>query len=137
MKLCKRCGEPGEFGKNARYPDGLQRLCRRCSAARARENYRRNPELKNKAVARKRKAIAANRERAIAFLAGRLCSGCGEVDRTLLSFVRADAVTRLNSIAKLVQSNASWSRVEEEIAKCVILCRNCREKGRGGQAKWG
>jgi 5-methylcytosine-specific restriction endonuclease McrA len=30
MKRCTACHQEGDFGKNRRYPDGLQRVCKKC-----------------------------------------------------------------------------------------------------------
>jgi hypothetical protein len=44
MKLCKKCGVIGLFGKDKRAPDGLQRVCVKCTNDRRREIYKSNPE---------------------------------------------------------------------------------------------
>jgi len=43
MKICKNCNEIGIFGKDKRTPDGLQRVCNKCTNLRRQELYKLNP----------------------------------------------------------------------------------------------
>ena len=43
MKICKNCNEIGIFGKDKRAPDGLQRVCNKCTNLRRQELYKLNP----------------------------------------------------------------------------------------------
>jgi transcription elongation factor Elf1 len=53
------------------------------------------------------------------------CNRCGEDRIATLTFHHTDPSTKELTVANLVGRGYSQKRVEEEIAKCEILCANC------------
>lgn len=63
------------------------------------------------------------REQAIESLGGK-CVVCGSVEE--LEFDHVDPSTKSFSIAKAF-SGWSWSRIQVELDKCQLLCRDCHK----------
>ena len=64
----------------------------------------------------------AKRIRAINLLGGR-CNSCGESDIRFLEFHHKNPDDKDDGISYLTKGR--WSKIENEIKKCVLLCRNC------------
>ena len=60
------------------------------------------------------------------------CKVCGESCDIVLDFHHLDPKVKTNNISRLIATNASASIVLAEIAKCVVLCRNCHAKVHAG-----
>jgi hypothetical protein len=67
------------------------------------------------------------KEKIFALLVERPCVDCGETDPIVLEF---DHVTgkKDRSITKLVSDKSSWKKIQDEIDKCEVRCRNCHRK---------
>lgn len=65
----------------------------------------------------------AKKIRAINYLGGK-CHKCGNSNIHTLDFHHIDQKTKEFSIS-LVGLHRKWSIIEEEIKKCILLCRNC------------
>ena len=85
--------------------------------------YADRPEYLKRAVAKRRKAM---RMRAIEYKGGK-CSRCG-YDRCLgaLEFHHADG--RKDFGISQDRLTRSWSRIEKEIEKCILICANCHRE---------
>jgi hypothetical protein len=80
-----------------------------------------------------RQWMAKRRERGINLLGGR-CVRCDSVDR--LEFDHVDPLTKHPLLRKNHQSTFwswAWSRIEEELAKCQLLCHDCHAEKTGGE----
>jgi len=53
------------------------------------------------------------------------CVRCGESDYRVLDYDHIDPATKVDSISGLISRGSAWWRVEEELAKCQVLCSNC------------
>jgi 5-methylcytosine-specific restriction endonuclease McrA len=53
------------------------------------------------------------------------CAACGNPDYRVLDFDHLNPEEKIDSISGLVSRGSSWWRIEEEIAKCQLLCANC------------
>jgi hypothetical protein len=60
--------------------------------------------------------------RAIRYLGGK-CSGCGNDNVFVLNFHHVSGKDEL--VSRIFSSDGKWKRVEKEIKKCILLCRNC------------
>lgn len=56
------------------------------------------------------------------------CAKCGESRGYVLDFHHRDPNIKEEGIARLISSNASLSKIKEEIDKCVVLCANCHRE---------
>jgi hypothetical protein len=134
MKRCSTCGDEkalSEFNRRAKAHDGLQSRCRECS----RHWYLRN-RAEHIVNVRKiaERARAQRRAKLLAYLLEHPCVDCGERDPCVLEFDHVRGIKEGN-ISHLLQ-NASWQRVEAEIAKCEVRCANCHRRATARRADW-
>lgn len=144
-KRCTTCGDTkviSKFPPNKRYRLGVSSRCKACAqeatyrwrranadvyranaAARMRAYYAANPGLSARQSAARRKA---NREFVRRVLSERSCTDCGTSDIQLLEFDHVRG-TKSAGIAHLVQ-HGGIARIQEEIAKCEVVCANCHRK---------
>lgn len=102
MTVCKTCGREYEYSRSAGH---RKTVCNSCKA-----NIRRF-KLKQKCVAYK----------------GGKCSKCG-YDRciTALEFHHIDPTIKEFGIGG--KHCFKWSRIKEELDKCILLCANCHRE---------
>lgn len=132
-KHCPQCGKTKsttEFNKKVRNKDGLQTHCRSCCKANNKEHYENN---KAQYSERNLKRITEIRKDFQILKANLKCSRCGENHPATLDFHHQDPTEKESSVANLVTRGYSKERVEQEIAKCVILCANCHRKEHYGR----
>ena len=127
MKVCRRCGpQPIErFGKNKAEKDGLHRYCKRCRREEMAERFKQmTPEAKEN---RYRKVTALKdkrREFVLRYLLVHPCVDCGESDPIVLEFDHVRGIKSAN-VSALVNSHGDLNKIQAEIAKCDVVCRNC------------
>lgn len=124
MKRCSACKiekEESEFNKSSDRKDGLSNNCKECNKAQLKahyyansgyyldKNYKRREKIKKYVDSKKIK-----------------CEECGENHIACLDFHHER--DKVMEISLLV--NRMWSsiRIDEEMAKCKILCSNCHRK---------
>lgn len=138
--LCRVTKPLTEFNVRRKSRDGVQSMCRQCSAERSRryhqENKRRHINQINK---RKALFVARNRQFLLEYLLQHPCADCGESDPLVLEFDHLRDKAGNVSYLLLV---SSWERISNEIAKCDVVCANChrrRTQARQGsyRLKWG
>lgn len=56
------------------------------------------------------------------------CLICGEKHIATLDFHHKDPLNKVKSVRELVRDKYRIEKIEEEIAKCVVLCSNCHRK---------
>ena len=64
------------------------------------------------------------------------CENCGINDIRVLEFDHIDSNTKEFGIAKGVNTGYSWERIQNEIAKCRVLCANCHRIRTAEQQNW-
>ena len=127
-KTCSTCHRQRpltEFNKRARASDGLQSRCRDCArawyAANA-EAHRRNVRRRNEQVRRDVRVLLA------AYLQEHPCVDCGERDLRVLDLDHEDPASKSAAIGRMIVDAVSWTRIEQEIAKCSVRCANCHRR---------
>ena len=60
------------------------------------------------------------------------CLFCGEGSAICLDFHHKDPSTKKGAVANLVRDKRPIHEVEAEIAKCIVVCRNCHAKLHAG-----
>lgn len=87
--------------------------------------YQKNKELQikrnNETQAKKKEFVLNVRKKS-------KCVYCNENHIATLDFHHVDAEKKDRTISAMIQDNVSIKRLEEEIAKCIILCANCHRK---------
>lgn len=128
MKTCTKCGETKpllEFNKRARSADGHQQHCKSCHKV---HNLRHYAKDKEKYLERGRKwtknwlKTVARPIIAEAKVGG--CSVCGEKREWCLDFHHLDPKEKDLDIAAL-KMRGQERLLRDEIAKCIVVCRNC------------
>jgi hypothetical protein len=118
-----------EFNRKRSSRDGLQNVCRECNRARARRYYRENREKHIRVnVERVTKARLIALEVAGAHLVTNRCMDCGEGDIRVLDFDHRPGTGKTQNVMYLVHNGYSIERVQAEIAKCDVRCRNCHAR---------
>lgn len=56
------------------------------------------------------------------------CQKCGETRTYVLDFHHIDPSIKDMSIARMTSNNNHMDKIEEEIAKCIVLCANCHRE---------
>lgn len=113
-KNCCKCKENKSkilFHKNKRKKDGLQDSCISCK-----KDSNEQTRLKSKET---------NGLKVIDYLISHPCIRCGETDPLVLDFDHLDIENKIMSISDLVVSGAKWKRIDAEMYKCRVLCKNC------------
>ena len=137
LKTCCTCRAnklPSDFNRRARSKDGLQQICRACSAARSRLYYKTHTEV-HRAATRKQRAERRRkfRQRTDEIKQRFGCRVCGEYDVVCLEFHHLDPSKKDFSIADAITHEWPWEKVLAEIRKCVCLCANCHRKVHAGR----
>jgi len=130
-KPCVECMEwlPREsYTKQTSSSDGYYNKCKPCRASTRKEAYRKDP---TKILQSSRKSRAKTgidlKLKVWEFLKTHPCSSCGEEDILVLDFDHLDQNTKVDGISNLVAKRTTWSKIQEEIDKCEIVCANCHK----------
>lgn len=126
-KKCTRCKETKEvsfFNKSAYRKEGTRAHCKECEREQAREFYKKNSQPYKDRAKQGKKVM---KERLNAFLFNLKeksgCVICPEKEVACLDFhhiIKGKPVTRMTS--------TSYSALENELNKCIIVCCNCHRK---------
>lgn len=122
------CGETkplSEFNKMARSKDGRQYWCHDCAREKGRlRNACTTDQRARLMKARNERVEAENRRRICEYLSEHPCVDCNEDDIVVLEF------DHLRDKRKAVGAmmRELWPRIEEEIAKCDVVCANCHKR---------
>lgn len=129
MKRCGTCGQMKpltEFNRKSSRADGLQEVCRDCNRASSRAYYAKNRERHVKVIVER---TTRRRAEAKAYLATYLrahpCVDCGVTDIRVLDFDHRPGSRKRKDVMAMVREGFSIAKVQEEIAKCDVRCRNC------------
>jgi Zn finger protein HypA/HybF involved in hydrogenase expression len=109
------------FGKHKTNPSGLDTYCKICRKEVTRESYHKNKTSwqnthKKTSIEKQNKIIQFKNE-------SNGCNKCGEKRYYLLDFHHIDPKTKLFQISQ--GGSKGWNKIEEEIKKCLLLCKNC------------
>ena len=139
MKRCCSCKqelELSEFNKNKGRKDGLNSICKECSRVRSKKYYKDNPtKHKINTSLRNRQIRDSLLEKTNNLKLSAGCKFCIEKEVVCLDFHHLDANEKEFSIAKMVSNGRKWQEIENEIAKCIIVCSNCHRKLHAGILK--
>lgn len=125
MKICTACGESkdeSQFHKAKRWPDGLQRYCKECHKSINKKHYDRNKDAYVERATSHRKQLIDWWKSYKETLS---CEVCGESRWWCLDFHHKDPSTKDMAVSSMVSNTKSKKAILEEIAKCVVVCRNC------------
>ena len=141
MKRCRRCKlvkDTSEFHRYVRNKDGLQPYCRPCKRGIDNEHYKKCPRRnyeRNKANVNRNRVWLHN------FLMTKKCvwEGCTVSDPDMLEFDHLNPEEKRLPVSLMANSSYSLESVQEEVAKCRVLCANHHQKHtiqQFGYKKW-
>ena len=121
-KLCKICGQRPVRIENRKGRKYQKTDCNNCHNKNARKRnpqtyYRINKKTKHKCKERNKQWLKT-------FLQDKNCTECGESDKAVLEFHHLDPATKSFCIANGI-SHYSLTRLQQEVAKCGVICSNC------------
>lgn len=127
---CKQEKEPTEFGWKSKAKGILQPRCRICYNEYNRRYYKTTD--KEKQVGRVRERAKKLSEMFQQWKAQQKCSVCCESDTECLDLHHINPAEKEGSLGRLSEFG-SWTAIEVEIAKCVVLCANCHRRVHSGR----
>lgn len=152
QKICRRCKEPkalDAFSNSAREKDGRNPYCRPCIAVMGKANRDAHPKQPISSAEKRRRRTekglprysenerAQNYARTIrkrkrnaawvrAFKVEHGCADCGyNADHYALHFDHLPGKGKSGNVSSMIANNQSLQRIQEEIAKCEVVCANC------------
>lgn len=124
--VCKTLFDNSQFDKNKLKKSGLQSWCKSCRKLGNQKYYQATKEkFKEIRAKRVRDTRALLKARIESILSSTVCADCGFQDSRAFEFHHLDRSSKLDEVSKMASQQAPWRRIEEEIAKCIILCANC------------
>ena len=141
MKRCCRCNvvrDTSEFHRAVPRKDGLQPYCRSCKRVIDRDHNRRNPRRNYERTLEYR---LRNQKWLYEYLKTKKCEweGCIVDDPDMLVFDHLDPREKRDHVTTMAHSSWSLKSVQEEVAKCRVLCANHHQKHtiqQFGYKKW-
>lgn len=127
-KICRVCKEEKDlelFSRNLHKTDGLNAECKECQKKIFKEYYQKN---KKAHIARVSKRSTKVNDVIAQIKTNRGCTSCDENFSYCLEFHHLDPSKKED----LVSNIKVLSKTLEEIAKCVLVCRNCHVKAHKG-----
>lgn len=127
MKTCNACQVEksfSEFYKRKANKDGYCGSCKLCDKKYYKDWQEQSPERKNRHAEWKVARVAENRLKLASYLNEHPCVDCGFADIRALEFDHIGD-DKIAGVAIMVGQGVAWSKVEDEIAKCEVRCKNC------------
>lgn len=117
------------FAKNAKKPDGLANLCKRCAKDASRKHYLKHREaVKRKARGHNRAQTERLRE-IINDAKAKPCTDCGVAyPPHVMDFDHLDGSEKRFNVADAVSHGYSDETIRDELAKCELVCANCHRE---------
>ena len=140
-KRCCRCQlrkDTSEFHRSAARKGGRQAYCRSCKKEIDREHNFRNPRRN---YGRSREYRLRNLRWLYEYLRTKQCEweGCTVNDPDMLVFDHLDPREKRGHVTTMAHSSWGLRSVQEEVAKCRVLCANHHQKHtiqQFGHKKW-
>jgi len=128
MKTCTICGEDKDFDSFAfrNKAQGTRRSqCKSCMSDRDKDSYKNNQA--------RRDSIKSNDSRRRQELINKVwlhkinhpCVDCGFSDPRALEFDHLPEFEKSYDISAMVDRRFAWDKIQEEMAKCEVVCANC------------
>jgi predicted HNH restriction endonuclease len=123
MKQCSQCKEEKEessFYRNAKH--GYFPYCKACAKIKyAKAHYEDNKDLYK---GRSKQNNLNYRNKFIKYKSTLSCNVCGESRYWCIDFHHVKPDEKIDTICNIVRLNSS-ERLEQELKKCIPLCKNC------------
>ena len=124
-KKCGTCKIEKDISEFNKKRTGHQSYCKKCQKIYKDQHYKDNSQrYKDKTKQRKTDI----REWVQNYKQGLKCEKCQEDRWYVLDFHHKDPETKELCISECVGNKWSIKRIQKEIAKCAVLCRNCHQE---------
>ena len=128
-KFCVQCETEkpfSEFKPSPKHRHGLFHWCKECSRQYAKtlpsyERMKRDLKQQKELLRLQAQKLVKN------YLQTHSCVDCGEDDWVVLEFDHVRGVKKL-AVSRMVSCGHSIKKINEEIAKCEIVCANCHKR---------
>lgn len=138
MKKCTKCHEvkeDTEFHFRNNLKGTRRNTCKTCHSDYLRAHYLLKTSMYRKNGDKQRKKLREeNYEKQMEYLKNHPCVDCNESDPVVLHFDHVRGKKAANISWMLNGQN--WSKVEDEIKKCVVRCANCHLRKTAKQFSW-
>jgi hypothetical protein len=129
-KTCTRCHDPqpvANFAWKNKAKGRRHSHCKSCQRPISGKHYSENrSEYIDRAISRYHTLKHENEKKLSRLIADLACARCGEDDPKVNEFTHRAGTDKKDTVRRLL--GQSWDVVEAEIAKCELLCANCRKK---------
>lgn len=133
-KKCSKCEQEKflvDFHKRADRPLGVTSHCKECEKARAkdRKSYNKAAAAKSyqkhkQKVCAKSRLVGDEKMKKIEELKSQPCTDCGNTFPTVcMDFDHKEGETKSFNLSRARWKR--WEEIEEELAKCELVCSNC------------
>lgn len=135
---CKALKDTSQFHRSAPRKDGLQSYCRDCKRIIDRGHNEKNPRRNH---GRTREYALRNMRWLYEYLKTKQCEweGCNINDPDMLVFDHLNPSEKRGHVSAMVHSSWGLKSIQEEVAKCRVLCANHHQKHtiqQFGYKKW-
>jgi hypothetical protein len=135
---CKALKDTSQFHRSAPRRDGLQSYCRDCKRVIDREHNTKNPRRNQ---GRTREYALRNVKWLYGYLKTKQCEweGCDVSDPDMLVFDHLNPSEKRGHVSTMAHSSWGLKSIQEEVAKCRVLCANHHQKHtiqQFGYKKW-
>ena len=137
-RICSQCQEPKDiedFPLRNQFTQRRQSYCNECRSKMGKNWYENNKDYQK---ANAKKHMTEYRETAKEYVFNYLlthpCVECGESNPVVLEFHHLSGKDK--AIAELTHAGVSIAKIQEELAKCQVLCANCHRKLTASERGW-
>lgn len=133
-KQCSKCRSikpTTMFSVDRGQRDGLFRWCKECSRRNVSDRWHSDPNARSSHRVARKTQNASWQRRINAIKSATSCQICGEREAVALDLHHLDPSIKAFNISEL-RKQATWSRVESELMKCIVICSNCHRKHHAG-----
>lgn len=136
MLTCTTCKQSKAESGFHRKGSGYRGQCKDCVRAYRRQWYADNRES-SLAYAKRSTDAIANRNQAfvLEYLQEHPCIDCGYSDPRALEFDHIRGVKKAD-VSKMAGTSFSLKKIQDEIAKCEVVCANCHRIRTGDRGGW-
>lgn len=106
-----------------------QQECQKRWYEKNKEQHIKNVSIRNTIVRNE------NKQKVYEYLKKHPCIDCGESDIVVLDFDHVKD-EKFMGVSRMINSVYKWSRIQQEIEKCVIRCANCHRRKTARQFNW-
>jgi len=127
---CVVCKQDKPLESYSSKGEGKQRKCKQCTAEYGKRHYQANKAIY---IARAQKneanSVKRNQDFIRAYKENHPCVDCNtRYPYYVMDFDHLEGFEKLSNVSLLTRQAFSLERIEEEMAKCELVCSNCHRK---------